>query len=150
MPMLKLDKKLFADVSAKAVASSRRRMHYDLRTQAFEPISVDGICSWQDSSMKMLNVMMKDSIIPIHRHNETNEVIILLEGTGEEVVYAVDQESGNMVETSRVRLTMEQCKGVVVGRGEWHTFIPLEDNTVIFEAKDGMYDPSKTEDIWIG
>ena len=146
--MLKLDNTLFSSVGDKAMESPRRRMHYDLRTQAFEPIAADGSCSWHDTSMKMLNVMMKDSVIPIHRHNDTNEVVIIMAGAGDEVEYSVDSASGDLVETSRIHLEVGECQGVVVGRAVWHTFIPTEDNTVIFEAKDGAYDPATTEDIW--
>ena len=146
--MLKLDKALFLSVAEKAIESPRRRMHYDLRTQAFEPLEADGSCGWHDTSMKMLNVMMKDTIIPIHRHNDTNEVVIIMAGAGDEVEYAVDSVSGELVEVSRVHLEAGGCTGVVVGRAVWHTFIPTEDNTVIFEAKDGAYDPKTTEDIW--
>ena len=148
--MLKLDNTLFSEVGEKAEASLRRRMHYDLRTQAFEPVAADGVCNWHDTSMKMLNVMMKDTVIPIHRHNDTNEVVIILAGAGDEVDYAEDSASGKLVETSRVHLESGGCQGVVVGRAAWHTFIPTEDNTVIFEAKDGAYDPITTEDIWKG
>ena len=146
--MLKLDKALFSSVAEKAIESPRRRMHYDLRTQAFEPLEADGSWGWHDTSMKMLNVMMKDTIIPIHRHNDTNEVVIIMAGAGYEVEYAVDSVSGELVEVSRVHLEAGGCTGVVVGRAVWHTFIPTEDNTVIFEAKDGAYDPATTEDIW--
>ena len=146
--MLKLDKILFSEVGEKAKASPRRRMHYDLRTQAFEPVAADGGYSWRDTSMKMLNVIMKDTVIPIHRHNDTNEVVIIMAGAGDEVEYAVDSTSGALVETHRVHLEVGGCTGVVVGRAVWHTFIPTEDNTVIFEAKDGAYDPIMTEDIW--
>ena len=146
--MLKLDDALFSEVGKKAKTSPRRRMHYDLRTQAFEPIAADGSCSWHDTSMKMLNVMMKDTVIPIHRHNDTNEVVIIMAGAGDEVEYSVDSASGDLVETSRIHLEVGECQGVVVGRAVWHTFIPTEDNTVIFEAKDGAYDPATTEDIW--
>lgn len=146
--MLKLNDELFAYVSEKAIVSPRRRMHYDLRTQAFEPMTSNGICEWLDTSMKMLNVMMKDTIIPVHRHNDTNEVVILLAGSGDEVEFLVDSFTGELVEVSRVHLEIGVCMGVVVGRAAWHTFIPTEDHTVIFEAKDGVYDPITTEDIW--
>ena len=48
----------------KAEASPRRRMHYDLRTSS------------GDTSQRMLNVLMKDTVIPVHRHNDTSETVI--------------------------------------------------------------------------
>ena len=34
--------------------------------------------------------MMKDTVIPIHRHTETSETVIVLRGSGDEVTYDDD------------------------------------------------------------
>lgn len=141
--MKKLDFELFDEVTQCAAESPRRRMHYDLRTEAFEPLTEDGRPSWHDTSMKMLNVLMKDTVIPIHRHKDTNEVVIVMRGRGYEATY---DDLGQELE--RVELESgTKCSGVVVPRGAWHTFIALEDGTTIFEAKDGAYDPVGTEEF---
>ena len=57
-------------------------MYYDLRAQASESDPL-----WRDSSQRILNVMMKDTVIPIHRHAETTETVIVLRGSGDEVIY---------------------------------------------------------------
>ena len=134
--MKKLNNIVFDSVQEKAVASPRRRMHYDLRTQAEEP-------EWQDTSQRMLNVMMKDTVIPIHRHSETSETVIVLRGSGDEVIY---NEKGEEMERVTLRYGSD-CAAVQVPRNAYHTFIPHEDGTVIFEAKDRAYDPEKTEDM---
>ena len=134
--MKKLDNIVFDSVQEKAVASPRRRMHYDLRTQAEEP-------EWQDTSQRMLNVMMKDTVIPIHRHSETSETVIVLRGSGDEVIY---NEKGEEKERVTLRYGSD-CAAVQVPRNAYHTFIPHEDGTVIFEAKDRAYDPEKTEEM---
>lgn len=103
---------LFDKILEDAMVSPRLRMHYDLRTQA-----TDSDPLWRDSSQRMLNVMMKDTVIPIHRHAETTETVIVLKGSGDEVIY--------------------DDKGVEID----------EDGTVIFEAKDRAYDPIKTEEF---
>lgn len=36
---------------------------------------------------------------------------------------------------------------VQVGKGQWHSLEVLEEGTVIFEAKDGKYEPLAEEDI---
>lgn len=120
-------------------------MHYDLRTEAFEPLGENGQRNWHDTSMKMLNVLMSDTVIPIHRHADTNEVVIVMRGSGCEVEY---DDKGR--ELHRVELIAgSDCSGVVVPRGAWHTFIAHEDGTTIFEAKDGAYDPVKTEEFLV-
>lgn len=141
--MTRLDYELFDEVMPQAETSPRRRMHYDLRTEAFEPLALDGSHTWHDTSMKMLNVLMKDTVIPIHRHSETNEVVIVMRGRGCEVEY-----DGEGRELQRVELAAgSECSGVVVSRGAWHTFIAHEDGTTIFEAKDRAYDSVGTEEF---
>lgn len=133
-----LDKTLFDSIEEEAKVSPRHRMNFDLRTQAF-----DENPTWHDSSQRMLNVMMKDTVIPIHRHNETSETVIVLRGSGDEVIY---DDKG--IENERVTLRYgSECAAVQVPRNVYHTFIPHEDGTVIFEAKDRAYDPEKTEDF---
>ena len=136
--MKTLDNNLFNIVEKEAKVSSRRRMNYDLRSQA-----MDSDRSWKDISQRMLNVMMKDTVIPIHRHSETSETVIILRGSGDEVIY---DEKGN--ETERVTLQYgSECAAVQVPRNAYHTFIPHEDGTVIFEAKDRAYNPVGTEEL---
>ncbi len=142
-----LDNIVFDSVQEEAAASPRRRMHYDLRTQAEEPVSGSKMqdSGWRDTSQRMLNVMMKDTVIPIHRHSETSETVIVLRGSGDEVIY---NEKGE--ETERVTLRNgSDCAAVQVPRNAYHTFIPHEDGTVIFEAKDRAYDPEKTEELFV-
>ena len=143
-----LDKELFNKIEKEAKASPRRRMNHDLRTQAEESVvhgsrlMVNGE-EWKDTSQRMLNVMMKDTVIPIHRHSETSETVIILRGSGDEVTY--DSEGK---ELERVTLLYgSDCAAVQVPRNVYHTFIPHEDGTAIFEAKDRAYDPEGTEEF---
>lgn len=133
-----VDFNLFDVIEREAKASPRHRMNYDLRTQG-----MDEDPEWCDTSQRMLNVMMKDTVIPIHRHTETSETVIVLRGSGDEVIY---DDKGQVVE----RVTLQygsECSAVQVPRNVYHTFIPHEDGTVIFEAKDRAYDPESTEDL---
>lgn len=141
--MKRLDFELFDEVALLAAESPRKRMHYDLRTEAFEPLAPDGSHTRHDTSMKMLNVLMKDTVIPIHRHKDTNEVVVVMRGKGYEAMYDADGK-----ELDRVMMEAgTSCSGVVVPRAAWHTFVALEDGTTIFEAKDGAYDPVETEEF---
>ena len=133
-----IDEELLDEVSVQAKASPRLRMNFDLRTQAF-----DSNPDWKDTSQRMLNVMMKDTVIPIHRHTETSETVSVLSGRGDEGTY-----DGDGHELERVTLAADSgCRAVQVPRNVYHTFVPHEDGTVIFEAKDRAYDPEGTEDI---
>ena len=80
--MINIDKTLLDDLFAKAKESDRLRMNYDLRTSA------------SDNSQRMLNALLPGTIVPIHRHPNSNENVILLCGKLVEVIY--DKE-GNAV-----------------------------------------------------
>ena len=133
-----LDYRLFDNIVELAKENPRRRMNLDLRTQ-----SMDTDSGWKDTSQRMLNVMMKDTVIPIHRHAETSETVVILKGSGDEVIY---DERGEEIERVTLRYGSD-CPAVQVPRNVYHTFVPHEDGTVIFEAKDRAYDPIKTEEF---
>ena len=126
-----LDFNLFDSIQEKAEASPRRRMHYDLRTSS------------GDTSQRMLNVLMKDTVIPVHRHNDTSETVIVCRGAVREEFYDADGHKVSEV----VLAAGSSCPGVQVPKGMYHTCVCLEDGSVIFEAKDRAYDPEGTEDF---
>ena len=128
--MIQIDKKLINDLFDKAVVSDRKRMNYDLRTSA------------NDGSQRMLNALLPGSIVPIHRHQHSNENVLLLCGKLVEVIYDAE---GN--ETGRIHLDPSVGNfGCVVPAGSWHTVEVLEPS-VIYEAKDGKYGEDASETI---
>lgn len=137
-----LDNKLFDEILDKAQASPRKRMNFDLRTQADAPVGI-GATEWSDQSQRMLNVLMTDTVIPVHRHTETSETVIVCRGKVREEFY--DSEGNKTAE-----FVMEaggDCPGIQVPMGQYHTLVCLEDGSVIFEAKDRPYDPVGTEEF---
>lgn len=152
---MKLDNELFDRIMSQAAESPRRRMHFDLRTQAFEEMSCQDrhdedtetghyeAEAWHDMSQRMLNVLMPDTVIPIHRHTETSETVIVCRGAVREEFY--DDAGRKMAE-----FVMEaggECPGVQVPKGVYHTCVCLVPGSVIFEAKDRPYDPNGTEEF---
>lgn len=142
-----LDNKLFDEILEKAQSSSRRRMNFDLRTQARIPgLAEDDVADgWADMSQRMLNVLMADTVIPIHRHTETSETVIVCRGKVREEFY--DAEGNKTAEF--VMAAGGECPGIQVPMGQYHTLVCLEDGSVIFEAKDRAYDLVKTEDFLV-
>ena len=65
----------FNTIWDKAKDSVRHRIHFDLRD------------SENDDSQRMLNVLEIDTKIPIHRHRDTSEVVIILRGKVREVYF---------------------------------------------------------------
>ena len=126
-----IDNKLFDALSAEARKSPRLRMNRDMRTTA------------NDQSQRMLNAIEPGTELPIHRHRKTTEVCFVLRGKAEEIFY---DDNGN--ETERVlMIPNSDCCGVVIETGRWHKIVSHEPDTVIFEAKDGPYEPLSQEDI---
>lgn len=120
--MIQIDKGLIQELFAKAEASNRKRMNYDLRT------------SPNDGSQRMLNALLPGTEVPVHRHPNSNENVLLLCGNLVEVIYDAE---GN--ETERIHLDPSVGSfGCVVPAGAWHTVEVLEPS-VIYEAKDGKY-----------
>lgn len=92
----------------------------------------------------MLNALLPGTVVPIHRHPNSNESVILIRGKVDEIFY---DEEGN--EIGRCHLNPSAGSfGCVVPAGAWHSVIPLEPS-VIYEAKDGRYgeDGSETFDV---
>ena len=88
-------------------------------------------------------MLMSDTVIPIHRHNDTSETVIVCRGKVREEFY--DAEWNKTAEF--VLEAGGECPGIQVPMGQYHTCVCLEDGSVIFEAKDRAYDPERTEDF---
>ena len=129
--MIQIDKDLIKSLFDEAVVSERKRMNYDLRTSS------------NDGSQRMLNALLPGTEVPIHRHPDSNENVILLCGKLVEVIYGVE---GNEIERIHLDPSVGNF-GCVVPAGSWHTVEVLEPS-VIYEAKDGKYgvDGSETLD----
>ena len=126
----------------KARESERKRMHLDLRTTP------------EDTSQRMLNALEPGTCVPIHRHIDTSETVICLEGCLDWVFYeelpnvdaggpVYDSETAivesNFKEVSRFRICPRELKyGIQVPPMVWHS-IEVHEPSTIFEAKDGAY-----------
>ena len=106
--MIQIDKKLINDLFDKAIVSERKRMNYDLRTSS------------NDGSQRMLNALLPGSIVPIHRHPNSNENVLLLCGKLVEVIYDAE---GKEIERIHIDPSVGNF-GCVVPAGAWHTGNP--------------------------
>jgi len=141
MDILSIDGGLIASLHERVAQEKRKCISLDLRTSA------------ADTSQRMLNVLEVGTQVPIHRHEETTETVICIEGRlvevfYEEVVEFVRETTSrteevvrkcSFREVARVELCPREGKyGVQIPKGVWHTIEVLEPSA-IFEAKDGAY-----------
>ncbi len=91
----------------------------------------------------MLNALLPGTQVPIHRHRDTSETVVVLSGRLTEVLY---DDKG--VECVRYDLCPAEGRfALQVPKGMWHTVIVTEP-CIIFEAKDGTYQPPTADDVW--
>ena len=126
-----LDKKLMEDLSQQAKENPRLRQAFDLRTTP------------NDSSQRILNAVEPGTILPIHRHRGSTETIIVLRG---KVVQHYYDDNGNKTASYELAPNSAQV-GMSVPVGQWHALESLEEGSIIFECKDGAYQPLSAEDI---
>lgn len=125
-------KSSFLDIfTVNAKSNSRLRQAYDLRT------------SPDDNSQRILNALEPETIMPIHRHRNTSETMVMVRGALIERFYSDD---GTFAQEFEMRAGGE-CPVVQIEAGQWHSLEVLESGTIIFEAKDGRYEPLGEEDI---
>ena len=136
---MKIDNILLDKLTAQAKASPRLRMNLDLRN------------SDADSSQRMLNAIEPESVVPIHRHRTTSEVVVMLRGRAVQYLYDEQGRETDAVLLAAGALDGDGVPGAVPGmtisKGQWHKLVALESGTVIFEAKDGPYEPIGAEDV---
>lgn len=124
-----INKVILDELTAKAKENPRLRLNLDMRNSA------------DDQSQRMLNALEPGTVMPIHRHKGSSETCICIRGHFEEYFYDSN---------GRLTNTIDMVPGGVVlniEKGQWHSLKCLESGTVLFEAKDGAYEPLGPDDI---
>ena len=123
-----IDLDLIEQLWDEAAKSPRLRMNCDMRNSA------------ADTSQRMLNALLPDTQVPIHRHETTDESVICLCGRLEEIFYEECPScEGGFKEIARYVLCPSEGKfGIQIPAGMWHSIHVIEPSA-IFEAKDGAY-----------
>lgn len=126
-----IDQQLLDSLTLQAKQYPRLRQAYDLRN------------STNDQSQRMLNALEPETVLPIHRHRKTSEVTSVVRGRVRQNMY---DDNGVLIESFEA-----SADGFpnfyVTPIGVWHNTECLESGTVIFEAKDGAYEPLRDEDV---
>ena len=83
--MMEIDNKFISKLLYEAAENPRLRQNYDLRTSS------------DDNSQRMLNALLPGTMVPIHRHPNSTENVLLLHGKLVEVLYE-EERPGDGIE----------------------------------------------------
>ena len=104
MEMIEFNKDLLEELLAAARRNPRLRQGRDMRT------------SEADRSQRMLNALLPETVVAVHRHPRSAETVVCLRGRMDEVI--LEERDGRLVETERIRLCPEEgCYGCQVPPG---------------------------------
>ena len=115
---MNFDRNVLDELTQRAKESPRLRMNLDLRN------------SPEDGSQRMLNALEPGTVLPIHRHRTTSEVVVMLRGMA--VQYLYDEQG---CETDAVLLAAgaldgegvpSAVPGMTIAKGQWHRIKCLE------------------------
>ena len=123
--MIKINKELLDKVSKLAKASLRLRINYNFHLTA------------DDTLQRLLNAMEPGTYIQPHKHENPDKREAFWAIRGKILVVEFDHQ-GKI--TEHCILSPDDgvfgCEITIKG---WHSVIPLEENTVAYEVKDGPY-----------
>lgn len=120
-----IDQALLNLLTSQAKATPRLRQNFDLRN------------SENDGSQRMLNAIEPGTIMPIHRHPNTSTKVIIIRGKMRQNFY---DDKGVLTE-SVILDAGGLIRAVQIEQGRWHNLESLETGTILFEAKDGVWEP---------
>ena len=129
--MTLINDELLDQVSKEAKESPRLRMNYNLHS------------SLDSKVQRLLNGLEPGTILPIHRHVDTEETYILLRGRINIMFYDSDKNMTNEF----ILDPLNGSYGVNIPQGQWHTLEVLESDSMIFEVKEGPYKPFDKNDV---
>lgn len=117
--------------SAKAKESPRLRMNWNLHE------------TYEDSVQRMFNALEPGTDVPIARHPDSAETLIILRGRLRILIFNDEKEI-----TEDVVIDPKSNNiGYHIPKGVWHQVQSLEEGTILFETREGPYAPVKECDI---
>lgn len=124
--MIKIDKRFTENLIEKALQSDRKRTTFNFHKEL------------SDSLQRMINTMNTDTYVQPHKHQnpDKREVFILIKGKA----LVVEFDDQGVVSDYILLDRMAESYGCEIEPGSWHTIICLENNTLLYEVKDGPYD----------
>jgi cupin fold WbuC family metalloprotein len=117
-----IDAATLARLRRDAAASPRKRAHLLLHSDHADPVQ------------RLLIMLDPGSYVRPHRHSEQWEMLTLVGGAGDFLVF-----SGDGAVRERIRLGADATRLVQIAPGQVHGFVALEPGTLVLEVKPGPY-----------
>jgi cupin fold WbuC family metalloprotein len=127
MSLKVIDKSIIESTIEKAKISPRKRTNLNFHAQYEDPIN------------RLLNAMEPGTYVRPHKHEnpDKREIFLILTGSMAAITF---EEQGRV--TGHVILSAKKANfGIEIPEKVWHTVIPLETGSVVYEIKDGPYAP---------
>ena len=137
-PFRRIDQELFAQVSAEARQHPRLRLNHNFHRE-------------QDSVQRFLNVLQPGTYVRPHRHRRNGsgtgfECFLVLQGAIGLLLFNDEGEIQQQLHLSAKGPT----HGIEIAEDQFHTLVALEADSVIFELKQGPYQPAQDKDFLNG
>ena len=135
-PVLKrIDQALFDAVALQAREAPRRRRNHNLHRES-------------EVVQRFLNVLQPGTYVRPHRHLRDPagtgfECFLVLQGA---IGLVLLDRRGELLECHRLDAT-GPLRGIELAEGQFHTLVALRPDSVIFELKQGPYQPATDKDF---
>jgi cupin fold WbuC family metalloprotein len=135
-PLLKrIDQALFDAVALQAREAPRRRRNHNLHQES-------------EVVQRFLNVLQPGTYVRPHRHLREQpgtgfECFVVLQG---EIGLLLLDGDGRVIERLRLQAG-GPLRGIELAEGQFHTLVALSSDAVIFELKQGPYQPTSDKDF---
>lgn len=136
VPHLKrIDQTLFDAVAAQALEAPRRRRNHNLHQEC-------------ELVQRFLNVLQPGTYVRPHRHLREQagsgfECFLVLQGA---IGVLLLDEAGEVISRQRLEAS-GPLRGIELAEGQFHTLVALSPDAVMFELKQGPYQPTTDKDF---
>jgi len=128
-----IDNNLLDGLSEKASENPRLRINYNFHESLEDPVN------------RLLNAMQPGTYVRPHRHinPDKTEIFLIVRG---KILMIIFDDDGRVISTHLMSPELG-IYGMEIEAGTWHSLIVLEENTVIYEIKNGPFIPLSAENL---
>ncbi len=122
---------LLTDLISGAATSARQRLHYSIHESLADPVQ------------RLFIAARLESYFRPHRHREKWECAVVFRGLFDILTF---DELGTVIERVAVGVGANGI-GFEISANIWHSWVPMMDESVAFEIKQGPYRPLTAADF---